>query len=80
MEVGCNGMVRRLPVFAKQGPVQIGQGAWLGLHTAVVCCDVGEHGFVTSGTVLTHDLPAGMQIKPDGSTRPRYAAPPALLA
>jgi acetyltransferase-like isoleucine patch superfamily enzyme len=72
MEVGCNGMVRRLPMFSKQGPVTIGHGAWLGLHTAVICCDVGAQGFVTSGTILTRDLPAGTQIKPNGTTRPRY--------
>ncbi len=72
-KVGCNGMVRRLPVFSKQRPVLIGDGAWLGLHTAVICCDVGAHGFVTSGTVLVNDLPAGMQIKRDGSIQPRYA-------
>ncbi len=72
-EVGSNGMVRHLPVFSKQGPISIGDGAWLGLHTAVICCNVGAQGFVTSGTILARDLPAGMQTKPDGSTRPRYA-------
>jgi len=72
MEVGCNGMVRRLPVFAKQGPVTIGNGAWLGLHSAVICCDVGAQGFVTSGTILTRDLPAGQQARPGGIIRPRY--------
>ena len=71
-KVGCNCMDRRLPVFSKQKPVCIGYGAWLGLHTAVICCDVGEHAFVTSGTILAHDLPAGVQIRPDGSSRPRY--------
>jgi acetyltransferase-like isoleucine patch superfamily enzyme len=47
-EVGCNGMVRRLPVYAKQGKVTIGHGAWLGLHTVVICCNVGRQSFVTA--------------------------------
>lgn len=71
-EVGCNVMVRSLPVHAKAGLVSIGEGAWLGLHTAVICCNIGRHGFVTSGTVLTRDLGDGLQARPDGSLRPRY--------
>lgn len=71
-EVGCNGMVRSLPVHAKQGPVTIGTGAWLGLHTAVICCNVGRQGFVTSGTILTCDLDEAMQARPDGTVRHRY--------
>jgi acetyltransferase-like isoleucine patch superfamily enzyme len=76
MRVGCNGMVRRLPVFSMQRPVTIGAGAWLGLHSAVICCNVGEQAFVTSGTILSRDLPPGMQARPDGSIRPRYSAAP----
>lgn len=71
-EVGCNGMVHSLPVHAKQGKVTIGAGAWLGLHTVVICCNIGRQGFVTSGTVLTRDLAEGMQARPDGSILPRY--------
>lgn len=76
MRVGCNGMVRRLPVFSKQRPVTIGAGAWLGLHSAVICCNIGEDAFVGSGTVLSRDLAPGMQVRPDGSIRPRYAGWP----
>lgn len=71
-EVGCNGMVYSLPVYARQRQVTIGAGAWLGLHTAVICCNVGRQGFVTSGTILSRDLGDGMQARPDGSTWPRY--------
>ena len=71
-QVGCNGMVRRYPVFSKQRSITIGEGAWLGLHSVVICCDVGAHAFVTSGTILARDLREGMQALPDGTSRPRY--------
>ena len=72
MQVGCNGMVRRLPVFSKQRDIIIGDGAWLGLHTVIICCNVGKQGFVTSGTILKSDLPDGYQALPDGKMRLRY--------
>ena len=73
MLVGCNGMVRSLPVFFKQKNIRICDGAWLGLHAVVICCNLGEQSFVASGSIVTKDLMKGMKINNDGSISSRYA-------
>lgn len=71
-KVGCNGMVRRRPVHSMQRPVTIGEGAWLGLNTTVICADVGADAFVKTGALVTRDLPAGQELDAQGRTRARY--------
>ena len=50
MKVGCNGMIKELPVFSKTTKVIIGEGAWIGLNSAIICCKVGQHAFVSAYT------------------------------
>ena len=72
MKVGCNGMIKELPVFSKKSKVLIGNGAWLGLNTVVLCCSIGSHAFVSSGSVLKDDLNDGLQINYFGDKKRRY--------
>jgi acetyltransferase-like isoleucine patch superfamily enzyme len=50
----------RLPVL-EQGlrtrPTSIGEGCWLGNHSAVVGCSVGRHCVVGANAVVTRDVP-----------------------
>ena len=52
MKVGCNGMIKELPVFSKTTKVIIGEGAWIGLNSAIILCKVGQHAFVSAYTIL----------------------------
>ena len=70
--VGSNGMIKDLPVFSESKELYIGDGAWLGLHSAVICADIGEHSFVTSGCIVSKDLPSFMQLSRSGKVKPRY--------
>lgn len=72
--VGANGMVRRRPVFSQQRQVTIGEGAWLGLGSSVICCNIGKDGFVKSGVVVTKDLGVEMEIDSLGAIQHRYSA------
>lgn len=73
--VGGNGMVRSRPVFSRQRPVHIGDGAWLGLGATVICANVGKEAFVKSGAIVTVDLPDNMEYDQRGTIRPRHPVP-----
>ena len=42
-----------------EADVIIGEGAWLGAHSVIVGCRVGEGAIVGAGAVVTRDVPAG---------------------